>query len=404
MNNLIRCLLLFIGLIHGSAHAAGMFVSDTIKEKLGGMQAAYEQAKFHQGLSLVEQTLKSKRLNKYEQALVYQMQGYLYAGDNQLEKAANSIEKALSIDALDTNVSNTLKYNLAQLWLSLERYKNASGLLEQWIVKQETPSADAYTLLATAYYFQQNLLQAEKQIIKAIALSETPRKTQLELALVIYIEQEKYFPAIDLLEKHLPQFPDDARLWKQLANLYRNTRQDKKAASTLYLAYEAKLLDEQDIVNLARLYFFLDAPYKGADLLSDALKKSLVENSADNLELLGQCWLAAREHTRAARAFGEAATLSNNADLYIKQAEIHLEQEQWQAAIDALEHTINLNDEKSRPRAWLLKGIALYERRDYENSLEALGQALKSKKIKQQAGEWIRLVKTELQTDAPGFR
>ena len=392
---IISWLLIINFCITNLAMAESLFVSDDTRQQLGEAQALYEQAKYAEGLQSMQTLLKQRRLTDYEKALAYQLQAYLFAGNDQLAEAANAFDTALKFDALEESVSLNLRFNLAQILVAQEQYKKAIPQLETWLQKTKKVSTQQNVLIATTYYFAKKYQLASNYINLALQQDNKPARQNYELALAIYLAGKENHKAIEILHTALAQYPDDENFWKQLANLYRQADQQQLAVASLQTAYDAKLLQKTEIVNLAKMLFYLDTPYAAAELLKKSLQTKQLEPSVENTRLLAECLLAARDYLPSAQVFGEAARLAKDGNLYVRQAEILLEREQWSKVIAALKHAFQTETLDDEDRARILLGIANYESGNIPAAKDAFVQVSTSGKQHKTAIQWLRLISSE---------
>ena len=385
-------LLLFFLTGMDQALASGMFVSNEVRLQLGAAQTHYEQGQYDTGLETITRLLRKKRLSNYEKALALQMQGYLYAGANDLPKAIAVFKASLDYDELDEKVSLNLRFNLAQLLVATEQYTDALTQIGLWLQKTPTVTPQQRLLIASANYFAKRYTTAEEHIDTLLSEVKSPQKSTFELGLAIYVENKEYDKAIRLLQRVLALYPNDENFWRHLAGLYRQTHRESLAVASLQSAYDLGLLKGDAIINLVKMLFYLDAPFPAASLLQDAMQRQLLEVNTENLKLLAECWLAAREYQAAINSFSDAASITNDGDLYLRQAEILVDQEQWHESIEALHKAFSTEKISDAGKAWLLLGMANYKTGNLPAAKEAFYQAMQTKKLKKTAKQCLLLV------------
>ncbi|HFE37679.1 MAG TPA: tetratricopeptide repeat protein, partial [Gammaproteobacteria bacterium] len=265
-----------------------------------------------------------------------------------------------------------------------------------WLKKTPSVSRQQRLLIASANYFAKYYTAAENHIDALFTNLESLQKSTYELGLAIYVENKKYQKAIDLLQRALAQYPNDENFWRHLAGLYRQAHQESLAVASLQSAYEVNLLKDDEIVNLAKMLFYLDAPFPAARLLQDAMQNFRLKANAENLKLLAECWLAAREYQFAIDSFAEAARVAKDGDLYLRQAEILIDQERWNESVSALQKAFSTERISKKGKAQLLLGIANYEAGNLIAARAAFDQARHSKKHKKNAGQWLSLIKSRI--------
>src|SRR5690606_4937539 len=91
------------------------------------------------------------------------------------------------------------------------------------------------------------------------------------------------------------------------------------------------------------------------------------------------------------------APLGRDGDLYVRKARMRMEQNQWQAALEAVDRALEIDGVSEPGNAWLLKGIALLELARLEESRHAFRQAQDFEPdTRRQAREWQRFVEDKI--------
>src|SRR5690606_9188976 len=98
--------------------------------------------------------------------------------------------------------------------------------------------------------------------------------------------------------------------------------------------------ESEDLLNLARLYMLNNVPAEAGKVLGAELEKGRVEATQKNYELLAQAWVQAREFERGTAALGKAAEMSDDGELYIRQAQIFVSMADWDRAAGAARKAI----------------------------------------------------------------
>lgn len=330
--------------------------------------------------------------NHYEQAVVDQTYGYAYNGLQRYDQAAESFIKAVESDALPTDVSHRLEYYIAQLLAQNNQYSKAITYLERWLADETDPGVDAHRLAAGLYYEVKNYQAAIEQAQAAIQKSQKANESLYQLLLAAYFETKNYSQTAVLLEKMLQLFPDNDNYWKQLASTYQLLNQERKALAVTELAYRQDLLNSEEKLNLARLYLSLQAPYRAAKLLHKEIDNGNIKRTSDNLKLLADSYYLAHETDAAITAYGEAASLSGDANLFLRQGQLLVQEQRWQEARAPLQRAISGANLDNRSMANLLLGMTAYHLEDDKLATEALRRASQSQDTSKQAEYWLQQI------------
>ena len=345
--------------------------------------------------------LKQVKPASYEQAIVQQTMGYLFSSQEQYKKASKYFNKALQSKALPEKVSHDLRYNLAQLLLADEQYKKGIALLEKWLKAEDKPDTSAYVLLASAYYRTKNYKYTVKYILIAIKKNKgTVKESWYQLLLSSHLELKQYKSAIKVLESLLTSYPYKKQYWSQLSALY---LQQNKAFSSLavkMLAQRLELGDAKTLLNLANMYRYLHIPYKSAQLLTNAIQDGTIETNIENVSKIADSWLSAREYQKAADVLQTLTSLDNSGESDLKLGRVLFGMEEWQQAVAPLTSAIKKLNGKQVGTASLLLGMTQFHLDDLEKSKQQFAKAVKFENERNQAGQWLRHVNRQLESES----
>ncbi len=280
-----------------------------------------------------------------------------------------------------------------------KKYTEGLAYLHKWFNKETEPTPEAHLLATTAYYQTYNFKKLIPHAKSAIEKSDSPQQSWYELLIAAYYETKMFLNAATLLETMINKYPDNDRYWLQLAAVYQQNRQEKKALAISELAYEKGILKNDDIVQLVQTYLYLQLPLKAAAILDAELNNGNIEASKTNIELLTDSWLLAHEEEKAALLLEHFSPKFNDISLYYKLGHIYVELEKWDQAKNALESVVSEDalerQHDNQATAWLLLGISSYHQKDTLRSTQALNKALAFKETKDQATWWLKQLEEE---------
>jgi len=387
----------------GATHAAdsgkkrGGMLSERSYKRLAQIHELIGDEKYAEALKLLDPLYAGVGHNDYEKAIILQTYGYIYASQNRYREAIKYMEQCLAIDILPEQATQNMIFNVAQLYMAIEDYKRGLQTLEEWFKTAENPPPNAYALAATAYAQLQKFRQAVPYIKKAVETSDDPKESWFQLWLAMHYELKEYPQAAAVLEEMVRRFPDREKYWKQLSTIYLELKQDGKALSALELAYaQGYLRTENELVQLANLYMYQGIPYEAAQVLQHGLDKGIIKPDKKHWEALGNAYMEARENEKAIPALQKAAEASDDGDIDLRVAYLFLEKEQWDKAADSLAHAIRKGGLDDPGMAYLLLGMASYERKNYDDALQQFNKARNYDKRKDQAVQWINHIRNEL--------
>jgi tetratricopeptide (TPR) repeat protein len=337
-------------------------------------------------------------LNPLERSLVYRADAYISNGESDAKGAVGYLEKAIAENALPERDLQDMRFQIAQLELSLEDWQAVVENLRLWFDMVDSPNSTAYYLLAIAYYQMNDYDSALGPALQAVQRSKEPQESWLQLLLAIRLVRKDYTKAVPIIEQLVRRFPKKA-YWIQLSTVNGALGKFDEALVPLQLAYEQGLLTtDGELRRLAQLMLYLDLPYRAAQVLSKGLADGIVEKTPDVYEQLSNSWIAAREFDRAVEPLEIAARLSTNGDLYVRLAQVEIQREKWSKAIDALEQALQKGDLTSPGDAHLLMGIARYSRQQPQQALAAFRRAREFDSTRSEADTWLTHIERELQS------
>ena len=317
------------------------------------------------------------------------MLGYVYNASGKRDQAAAAFSKALADNLLPENVMHDLRYSIAQLQAQEGKFKDALDPLLSWFKTEKEPQAEAHLLAATIYYQLQEYRNLTEHMEQALKKTAKPEKSWYELLLAGYYQGSDFAHAAEVLERMLVLYPDQRDYWLQLAGMYQKAEHPARSLAVLELALRRGLLDEAGIMQVIRLRLHQQMPRQAAVLLQEQIGKGAVPRTRDNIELLAESWLLAREYDRATTAFTDLATLTSDPSVYYRLGYVYFTQEKWDAARKALDTAVKGGALADKPDAYLLLGISAYHINEITGAARAFNQALNHASTRQQAQWWL---------------
>ena len=355
-------------------------------------------AEDYDGAAKVLGKLRISRLNPLEKVRVYQIQAYIAYGKDDAAGARDSFEKALAENVLEPSEAADTRFQIAQLWMQEENWRETAKNLELWFTLEENPNPSAYFLLALAYYQLEDYDTALPPARKSVELGDEPRESWLQLLLAILLTRQDYQEAVSVIDELVTRFPKKA-YWLSLSTVQGVLGNYEEALIPLQLAYQQGLLTaDAELRRLAQLLLFLEQPYRSAQVVEAGLDGKLIENAASAWEMLSMSWIAAQEFDKAVAPLQRAAGLSDGGDLYVRLAQVHIQREKWQEAADALRQGIEKGGLEKLGDAQLLMGIAYYSQKRPERARTWFGRAAKHEATRHEADTWLRHIERELRS------
>jgi tetratricopeptide (TPR) repeat protein len=343
--------------------------------------------------------LQKQRLSKYEKALVTQTLGFVYSSQGNQSQAIKSFEESLKSNSLPATAHQGMLYSLAGLLSAQDRHLDSIKSAREWFRYEASPKPEAYMLIAASFAELERFDDALPYVLKAISKSEKPVEAWHMLALAIRLQKDQFKPAAALLVTMLQNWPDKPRYWEMLSGCYLELQDDKNALDTMMLAYNNKMITKPaQVKSLAQLSLMRDIPYSAGIILDDAISVGTLEDDEDNLKLLLQSWLSAREYDRAVAVINRLSPYAEDGRYFLQAAQIYNELGEWAKVVDNTNKALDAGLDKSMD-AMLLSGTAYSELDDFENAIRVFEAVKKSGDSRQRrnAESWMAFVREKQQ-------
>jgi tetratricopeptide (TPR) repeat protein len=356
------------------------------------------QAEDYAGAAKILKSFNLNRLNDYERALVQQTLGYVAASPEDFAEAAERFSAALELESLPEGAQVSTRFNLAQIYMMLERWDDAIATFNKWFQEVETPNSLGYYMLAVAYYQSGDLDKAFAPATKSVEMATTPKEAWIRLLLALYMEKKQYREALPLVERLVSLYPKKP-YWMQLSAIYAELGEDSKALASQQLAYqEGFLTEDKELRRLAQMYLFHDLPFWAATVLDRAIEEEKVESDTKALELLGNSWLAAREYDRALAPLERAAEVSEDGELFLRLGRVYIQREEWEKAAESLNRALEKGNLEEVGNVHLLLGIAVYNQKRLDRARRSFVRALDFEESNKNAEQWLRVIDREMES------
>lgn len=342
--------------------------------------------------------LDLETLSPYERSRVEQILASIAHSQDDYPGARKHLEAALAAGGLNTQEVTQIRFQIAQLYLAQEQWKQGAAALEEWFTVAEAPNSAAYYMLASAYYQMQDYQRALAPAKKAVEMTDKPQPAWVELVLALYLAQERWNDAIPMLKRLIAVTPDNKNYWTQLWSIYGQQENYPQALVMLELAAHAGLLTESDeYIRMADQLMYVGIPYRAAEVLTNAVDNKKVEADAKLHEKIGNAWLAAREYERAIPQFKRAFEMSGNGDMSVRIGEIQLQRNEWAGAEQALRAGLAKGGLKDTHNSELLLGIALFNQNKFDEARGAFDNASRSAEHRPTARGYLQLIEARAQ-------
>lgn len=353
-----------------------------------------------ESLSGVER--KSASMNSYELAMMHNFFGFIYYNAEDYDNAIASFEQVVAQQPIPESFEKSTLYSLSQLHMMRGNYDKTVSNLEKWerLHVGEIPAKNL-VLKAQAMYQKKDFEAASSYINRAIEQQENSElgfqvdENWYVLQRAVFYELKQPEKVTEVLVKLVKQF-NKPEYWIQLSGMYGELGQEKQQLAIIETAYQQGYVTKSaDLFNLAQLYYYHQAPFKAAKVMEDGMESGVMEKDLRNLKFLAQSWSLAKESGKAVPVMTAAAAMSKDGELDLQLAQTFLNMEKFEQAIDASERAIHKGQLRNPGNAHLILGMALFNKRNFAESLSQLAKAEEHKNSEAMAKRWRKFVENE---------
>ena len=378
-------------------------MSESVYKKLSKAQETIEAKQYDEGLAMLNDLLQERHLSPYEKAQIYNFFAYTYFTLEKYKEAVGAYQQVLAQPDLPEALVMNSTYTLAQLYFIQEDYKKAIELMKKWFGMTEKPTENAYMILAQAYYQLEQYKDSLEPLKQAYAMvkerGDKPKENLLLLLRVDYYNLGDFQNMLKVLHEMVTLYPK-SEYWLTMGSTYSELKQLKKQMSIFEMLYDhGDLTTGNQQLNLANLYLLHEVPYKAARVLDKGIKSGVIQDDVKNLRLLSQAWYQADESAKAIEPMVEAAKLSDDGEMDVRLAQAYINLDRYKDAVEALRRGLQKGKIKRADQAYIMLGMAEFELKNYNASLNAFHQAAGDKRSARSAEQWIKYVESEKDRD-----
>jgi len=241
--------------------------------------------------------------------------------------------------------------------LAEEDYAGALTQLEYWSTHYDNPHPHGLFLMGYACIRLERFDEAISALERAVNSEYPTRDPWIELLAYAYTRAGRPEQAVALLERLIASHPERARWWKQLGGILMLMDQVPEGTAGLAIAESIGPLTYADRKRLARLFAHLGMPADGAVLLEQSLSDRAQAPAFEELMLLGELWMLARETDAAIAVFERAQTMAGQGEAAMMIAQLETQREEYDAARRALEVSVAAYGEEAPSRVYYLLAV-----------------------------------------------
>ncbi|ABV87967.1 tetratricopeptide repeat protein [Shewanella pealeana] len=365
-------------------------VGQSASKKVQRSFEAYTEGNLDEAISIL---LEANARSDFDKAYIARMLGNFYAEKGQMGTAVKYLKSAIDADILGgVDHAQTLRL-YADLLIGEKKFKESIPMYYKWMEFTCKEDAQVYKRIAIAHSEQKEWDKVLKVADKGLAISEKPDKTLYQVKLTAYYNQKKYKDSVKVLEIMVPLFPEDKRLWVQLAQFYLLTGDNSKSLATYDLAYKNGFLETAgNITRLSQLLAADGSPYYAAKIMTKHMKSGLIKEDEKTLTSLAGFYQNAKEMKQAAQTYGKAAAINNSGKLYLRQGRILALDGQHKSAVTVLKKSLDAGI-KNPGEAQFELALAYLNLKQYKSAYKYAKLAANDKKTARSAKSYISYIK-----------
>jgi predicted Zn-dependent protease len=179
--------------------------------------------------------------------------------------------------------------------------------------------------------------EALKMVDRFLSETKSEDASAMKIKTQILVGLDKPAEAAAMLEKQLAADPNDKKTMYNLAALYQQSGDDKKAGAMFDRMRAAGLLTESKDYEMAfRLLGNIEGREKDAmALIDEGLQKKILQPSYEMYAFQGRTYYEADDTAKAIEAWTKGAPLSKDGEMYLNVAKLQLDADHWAQAKEA---------------------------------------------------------------------
>ena len=341
--------------------------------------------------------LKMDKLSPYERAQAERMFISLDVTEEKYDSARKHMQAAIASGGLNEKEVSDMRYQMAQLLVQEEKWKEGAAAIEDWLKTAKAPNGSVYYLLGVCYYSMDNLDSAIPNMKKAVDSTDKPLESWLATYGSLLLQKERYKEALPVMERLVNGYPNQKKYWTQLSQLYSNLDDNKNALVVMQLANDAGLLTQGDeLQRLADLMSYADMPYSAAVFMQKGMDDKKIVTDQKAWQRLGAFYTNAKEWKKAIAALEKSAQMSDSGNDYLQLGGLNMQLSQWDAAVVALEKAVSKGGLRDVDSARFNIGYALYNLKKYPEALSWLEKVPPTGASGKNAKSFIQLINTKM--------
>lgn len=332
----------------------------------------------------------------FEHYQINEFLSFIYLKKNDYANAALAYEEMLkSGEVPDDQLVERLKV-ATPLNFQVQNYPKVIEHGTRWLEATGGAATEAHSLVAQAYYIQEDypnaLKHAQGAIDSARRSGEPIKEPWLQIKLGSYDQADDMKGATATLEELVREFPNQ-KYWGQLLAVNQQvTETDDRVTLNLYrLMFELGALKRDvDYVEMAQLAIEVGVPGEAVKVLEQGFANKILEEGdvARRKALLQEAKKAAQNDQKLLASLDTEAKAAKAGEADVGLGTAYLSYDQYDKAVEALRRGLQKGGVRRPDEAQLLLGRALLKLNQAEDALKAFAAVPDSSKFARVANLW----------------
>ncbi len=341
-------------------------VTKALAKPLQAAHDAMNAKKYPEALAKLKEADGISGKSPWDQHLINEMYGYVYAHTNDFADAAKAYEATLSDGFVDQSDVPPRVRLLAQMSYQLKNYDKAIDYGTR-AVKGGFADEEINTIVAQSYYLKNDYKGTIKFVTEyvdgEIKKGGTPKEQTLNLILSSCVKLEDSDCTSRALERMVAYYPKPEYWGNLVIVLFQAPSQnDKTLLNTFRLANEVDVLKRpDDFTEMAQLAIEQGSPGEAQHILEKGFQKNVFPDARTqdkNKRLLASAQKAAEQDLASLPKVAADADAAPTGDKNVGVGLAYLGYQQYDKASDALSKGLKKGGLKNEAEANLLLGIA----------------------------------------------
>ncbi|HJS21979.1 MAG TPA: hypothetical protein VJ764_04930 [Steroidobacteraceae bacterium] len=371
-------------------------VSAKVAKPLKAAQDAMAKNDWDTALAKTLEAKALPELNAFEKYQIEEFLSFVYLKKQDYKSAAAAYDAVLASDQLPPDLRLERLKVATPLNFQVQNYPKVIEYGSQWIEAAGASVPDAESLVAQAYYIQDDFPNALKHAQAAIdgarAQGQPVKEAWLQIKLGALNEADDQAGVAATLAELVAEFPNH-KYWEQLLGVTQQVEEtDDRVTLNLYrLMLEVDALRrDSDYVEMAQLALEAGVPGDAVKVLDRGFSNKMLEQEdvQRRRALLQEAKTAAQADQKSLPALDSEARAAKTGEADVGLGTAYLSYDQFDKAAEALRRGLQKGGVKRPDEAQLLLGTALLKLNQQDDALKAFEAVSDASKYARVANLW----------------